>query len=327
VSEIQNPHDRFFRELFARPEVAAEFLQRYLPDEVADLLAPALPQLRKDSFVDLALQEHFSDLLYEVQLKEGQDAYVYVLFEHKSYPEPLIAFQLLRYLVRIWEQELNQKRRRPFAPIIPLVIYHGQAEWKVPLEFSALIEAPAALRGYVPQFRYHLSDLARYPDEALKGQEIHLRVGLLLLKYIYSQEMPARLPEILSLLRELKSEGSALELLETMLRYVMAASERMTEEVIERALLTAFPDKGGTVMATLAEKWLQQGLEQGREEGLQQAMQANILDVLVTRFGIVPEGVMEAVQRISDRATLQSLLREAVTAESLQDFENVLPRQ
>src|SRR3712207_1294937 len=102
MSELRNPHDRFFKEVFARPEVARDFLESYLPEAVATLLAPSAPQLRQGSFVDEALQEHFSDLLYEVQLTKGDTAYIYVLFEHKSYPEPLVALQLLRYMLRIW---------------------------------------------------------------------------------------------------------------------------------------------------------------------------------------------------------------------------------
>ena len=36
MPEITNPHDRFFKEVFARKEVAADFLRNYLP---ADVLA------------------------------------------------------------------------------------------------------------------------------------------------------------------------------------------------------------------------------------------------------------------------------------------------
>jgi hypothetical protein len=30
MSELRNPHDRFFRETFSRPEIARDFLQNYL---------------------------------------------------------------------------------------------------------------------------------------------------------------------------------------------------------------------------------------------------------------------------------------------------------
>ena len=88
TTELSNPHDRFFKEIFSRPEVARDFLQNYLPAAVVDQLDMASLELRKDSFVDPDLQQHFSDLLYQVNLETGEGAFVYVLFEHKSYPDP-----------------------------------------------------------------------------------------------------------------------------------------------------------------------------------------------------------------------------------------------
>jgi predicted transposase YdaD len=38
MSELQNPHDRFFRETFSRLEVARDFLTEYLPSEVVAVL-------------------------------------------------------------------------------------------------------------------------------------------------------------------------------------------------------------------------------------------------------------------------------------------------
>ncbi len=77
-----------------------------------------------------------------MQLRNGEEAYIYVLFEHKSYPEPLIAFQLLRYLVRIWERDLRQPGLVQLTPISPLVVYHGRAAWAVSIAYLALSSSP-----------------------------------------------------------------------------------------------------------------------------------------------------------------------------------------
>jgi predicted transposase/invertase (TIGR01784 family) len=91
MADLSNPHDRFFKELFSRKEAAQEFLRLYLPPEVAALLDPATLELTKDSFIDPELQEHFSDMLYKITLSQQQPAYIYLLFEHKSYPDKLVA--------------------------------------------------------------------------------------------------------------------------------------------------------------------------------------------------------------------------------------------
>lgn len=103
MDKINHPHDHFFQHTFAISEVVTDFLNLYLPTEVRQLLDLTTLELTKDSFVDEALQDHFSDLLYKLRLQNGTMARVYLLFEHKSYPAELVAFQLLRYMVRIPE--------------------------------------------------------------------------------------------------------------------------------------------------------------------------------------------------------------------------------
>jgi predicted transposase/invertase (TIGR01784 family) len=105
------PHDRFFKASWSRLEVAQGFLAHYLPTEVQAVLDLNSLSLTKDSFIDEALQGHYSDLLYQVTRQDGKGAYVYVLLEHKSYADRWTVFQLLRYIVRIWEQELNDLRQ------------------------------------------------------------------------------------------------------------------------------------------------------------------------------------------------------------------------
>jgi hypothetical protein len=119
-------------------------------------------QPAKDSFVDDELRDHFTDLLYETRLQDDTLAYVYLLFEHKSYSEPWTAFQLLRYMVRIWEYVLEQHQVTILPPIIPLVVYHGEERWQVDVRFRQLVTACPPLADYVPDFRYELYDLSMY---------------------------------------------------------------------------------------------------------------------------------------------------------------------
>ena len=82
MTALSNPHDRFFKAVFGRAEVAAEFLARYLPPEVAAVLEWRTLRAVKDSFLDPDLAQHPADLLYEVDLRGGGTGYVHVLFEH-----------------------------------------------------------------------------------------------------------------------------------------------------------------------------------------------------------------------------------------------------
>ena len=59
------------------------------------------------------------DLLFRTNIN-NREGYLYLLFEHKSYPSPDIAFQLLKYMVKIWDSKIEETSRLPI--IIPLVV-------------------------------------------------------------------------------------------------------------------------------------------------------------------------------------------------------------
>jgi predicted transposase/invertase (TIGR01784 family) len=107
--KIQNPHDRFFKETFGKVEVAKDFLNNYLPENIIKVIDVDTLEPQKDSFVNEELQEGFSDLLFKANIN-NREGYIYFLFEHKSYTSKDIAFQLLKYMVEIWEAKSKKRK-------------------------------------------------------------------------------------------------------------------------------------------------------------------------------------------------------------------------
>ncbi len=230
-TDLLDPHDTFFRQMLSEPKTAMDFVANYLPAPVVELLDLAQLRIEKDTFVDARLRKHYSDVLYSVPLRPGilpavaptvapdaqagkksrgkrrkpqaeQDdgrVYLYLLFEHKSQPDGGVRLQLLRYLTRIWEKEW--KRRKLLSGILPIVFYHGQDKWHYTLAFADLVQAPAALRPYTPDFQHLLIDLSAYSNDEIRG-EVWLRANLLLLKHIFDPDLIHKLPMILVLLRD-----------------------------------------------------------------------------------------------------------------------------
>ena len=127
---VQNPHDRFFRESFGRVHIARNYLEEYLPEPVLGLLDLDTLTLQEGSFIDEEMREHQTDLLYQVQLQGGGTATIYLLFEHKSFPDVLVALQLLRYMVNLWQQQVKEKV--PLTPIIPWWCIMGNVPGTLP---------------------------------------------------------------------------------------------------------------------------------------------------------------------------------------------------
>jgi predicted transposase/invertase (TIGR01784 family) len=283
--------------------------------------------LSKDTFIDDDLQEHFSDLLYRVRLYDQRDAYVYILLEHKSYPDPLVAAQLLRYMVRIWNAAMRLPRTKSLPPIIPVVLYHGDSRWNIAPNFGALVAAAEELRLYIPEFRYELVDLSAYLDDDIKGA-VMARVGLLILKHIFDPDLAQRLPDILALLRVLTSQKTGIDYLYTVLRYVAQASKIVNSEDLKNALEAAFPTEGENVMPTLARQWMEEGIQEGRQQGLQQGLQqgerrgllAAIEFGLEVKFGSEGLHLMPEITRLEDVNTLRLIFDAIKVAEGLDAF-------
>ena len=130
MNEFNNPHDRFFKELLSERVNARDFFRYYLPPEIVAELDLRKIELVNDDFIDEELNEHLADLLYRVKLKHGDEAFVFVLFEHKSAPEKFVAFQILRYIVRLWER-LEEQGIKNLPPVYPIVFYHGRRPWRI----------------------------------------------------------------------------------------------------------------------------------------------------------------------------------------------------
>ncbi len=94
------------------------------------------------------------------------------------------------------------------------------------------------------------------------------------------------------------------------------------EKVNNMAYVTSFERIG---IKRGMEKGMKMGLEKGLEQGLEQGRLAssreNIIDVLESRFGTVTDSVRDTIQGLSDIDHCKKLLREAVRASSMEDFE------
>ena len=69
--QLAHHHDAFFKRVLSEPLLAATFLREHLPENLRELLTLQSPQLLPGSFVDEALTQHHSDLLFQVPLNSG----------------------------------------------------------------------------------------------------------------------------------------------------------------------------------------------------------------------------------------------------------------
>ncbi|KXB09033.1 hypothetical protein AKJ60_01135 [candidate division MSBL1 archaeon SCGC-AAA385M11] len=129
--------------------------------------------LENVSYVDDNLKKHFSDLVFTVNIgdQEFPAAKIYLLFEHKSYPDSLVGMQILRYMALQWKEMYDQNKipGRKLPPIIPIVIYQGRESWQVRSSFQNLVEMPSdAFKELTPEFSFAFSISGKLTSEKSK---------------------------------------------------------------------------------------------------------------------------------------------------------------
>ncbi|WP_459844366.1 Rpn family recombination-promoting nuclease/putative transposase [Halanaerocella petrolearia] len=236
------------------------------------------------------LEEVFSDILYKVSLN-NKDAYIYLLFEHKSYTYKKISIQLLKYLIKIWELKLKQTEREKLPLVIPMVFYHGRQEWNIELNLSSLLgEIPEELEKYIPDFEYLLYDLSPYSEEEIKGTA-KARVFLEIIRAIFSDDFKERVKEALLVLDKLEEKETGMEYFETVVKYIMSAKDDLTEKELKEVAKEISTERSEKIM-TIAEKLREEGKKEGKKEGKREGkreMAKNLLNV-----GVEIDKIVEA---------------------------------
>ena len=257
MADLPNPHDKLFRALLGDPERARAFLRDHLPNSIVAQLADTLPEIIEGSFVDEALAGSQSDLLLKVELANGEPGLVFVLAEHKSSPDPGLPLQMATYMVRVWKSYAGTSsvRLRKLPPIIPVVVYHGSANWTVPDSLRDMIATEDDDLAFLPGAGYILRNLRAMEIDEL-SRNAALRMGFLTLR----RDILGFLADLIRYL----PEGS--DLRRQLLEYVLRVYKVDMDE-----LMSILRNEGHTEleaeMQTIAETLLEQGKAAGIKEG------------------------------------------------------------
>lgn len=310
------PHDSLFKATFSHPEHAVGELRHLLrKTTLAARIDWSTLRLCGGSFVDPTLRGRHSDLLFTARCG-AKDIYIYLLLEHQSSDDPLMAYRLLVYMVRIWERHVREHPATTRLPaIVPMVVHHSKEGWTSPTTFAELLdlepEALAAIGAHIPNFRFLLDDLHAASDASLRARAMSAlgRLSLFCLRHASEPDrMVQRFARWLDLLREIRNAPGGAEALELVWRYVFTVSAPVNpEDLVDRLLLVVGKESREEIV-TAAE----QLMERGRESAWREAL----LELLCARFGVVPESAAARVRTAAPAQIKQWLVR-TVTAPTL----------
>jgi predicted transposase/invertase (TIGR01784 family) len=138
-------HDALYHRLFGHPVIVAELLREFVP-------APLLDGLDLDHLDRLNTKFHAEsgdwregDMAWRIPRQGGGDAYLVLLLEFQSKSDRHMALRVLAYAALLWQQLQRERRLVPggrLPPVLPVVVYNGDAEWLAPAGVRELIALP-----------------------------------------------------------------------------------------------------------------------------------------------------------------------------------------
>ena len=271
--DIQNPHDKFFRAIISQPEYAGQLISINVPKEISVQLDWKRLRQVPGSFIDEGYKESFTDALFSIPYRgKKKDVLIGILVEHKSYPDPKVFSQLLRYQSNIYSSMEKM-------PILLQLFYHGKEKWNLPLSFFESLDLGSEdkdlFRGSVLDFQYQLIDVSseEYNDLRLS---LEIRSILYTLKNIWHlhkrEYIRAFFHEFLSKLRRVDNELYK-KIVDYWWGFVKVKPEEILkhisqkEENIMKSTMTQLLERGRA-------EGIETGIEKGREEGKIEAAQA-----------------------------------------------------
>lgn len=237
------------------PDVIRSFIEQYLLLELPSTVdLDRITPIRNES-VDAKLRVLFSDLIFELNTISGTS--IYLLFEHKSFPDKTIENQLIKYM-DTFELDYLKEHSEIKTPltIVLVLIYHGSYNWNIRFSHNRL----ANLKFF---------DLSKIPDEQIRGTAI-LKIVLLILKYINSEELVTKFDMIIELFKELKDDQHAKEYIRSFSFYVEHAAKEEFRDMLEQKMRHYFTEEeleSSTLIRELEAIGEKRGEKRGEEIG------------------------------------------------------------
>ena len=260
------PHDRLFRHTFSHRSEVILFIKNFLPAYIYKHLDFRTLKIQNTSYVNEKLENNYSDINYTCRWKNSErEVLLSFLFEHKSYSVKYAEFQLLRYLLEGYEQQLKQGG--PYSLIVPVLLYHGKEKFNEATFFETLELPDPVYRRFFPGFEFIKIDLGKYADEELLAVGTSFLASMLLL-FKHKQEKEFILNnyrKVFIFVEGYKSRDATDRFVQTLILYIFHSFKIEQGEIAEIA--DNLPKNVSDMFVSTYDIAVQTGRKRGKKEG------------------------------------------------------------
>ncbi len=272
-------HNNYFGCMFTDIRMVIELIEFFFPKELKERIDYKTIEICTNEFTDSELSKKYADVCIKLKIS-GEDAYINIMFEHKSTNDEGGIDQLRGYNNSRWDKDKSDGKKKR-TPIINVLFYHGDGEWKYGDNFNSLygIKDPKLYRFFM-SMPIIVIDLNKLENKDIKGS-IDFATAILLFANI--REKSITIGKALSKLwsKYSKSEISRIRFMESHVTYILNTRKDETEEeVLENIKKPCTEEKVMTLVDQIEERGKKEGMEEGwkkgRKEGIEEGIEKGI---------------------------------------------------
>ena len=316
--------DSLYHRLFSDPVMIEQLVRGFLPAGIADMLDFSRLERVNAKFHAARGDRREGDMVWRVPTLSGEMVHIYLMLEFQGTPERFMPVRVQVYAGLLWQQlvaeaALAQGGRLP--PLLPIVLYCGEARWTGPADTTELIALPkdSPLWPWQPQVRYHLID-----ENRLRAEDLARHDSLVALLFrIETCDRPDDLPGLVSQAVAWFAGHPGHATLRLAFGEVVENAVRGLVGGPEAATVSMDIEEVQGMLADRIKKWEQEllakGVAEGRAEGITEGVAKGIIQgkaegmaagraamlrrQFTRRFGALPGGA----ERLIESATAEQL--------------------
>ena len=294
-------HDTGYKYLFSHADLVRELLEVFAPPGVAEWLDYATLRPETGNFITPAMKKREDDVVWSIEL-QGQRVYLYLLLEFQSAIDKGMPVRMMQYLAALYDHLVRSKAidlANGLPPVLPMVIYNGDARWNGCTQIFDLIQPhPAELTAFQPKLKFWLLDEGRFSAEYLDGLH-RVMAAIFRMEHTHDTEDTKRA------IRYLGRAVAQSPFKQTIDRAVMQWMRYRLSRKMPGLPLPTLDEllRGTDMLETNIDQWKakavaegvligeQRGLQMGKLEGESLALQR----LLTRRFGPIPPDMLEQI--------------------------------
>lgn len=275
---IENQHDKMFKDLFNDKEDVKKFLLDYINFDIENREL----QRCNNSYISNKYKSYEADIVYKIKNRN-----IFFLIEHQSTIDERMPYRILNYCIEIHKEEIDINKARnkdyDYPLIIPIVLYTGKSKWNVKRNFSAKIKNSNNEEKYI-EMKYELVDINNYTEEELLEKNTAISYAMLIEKNKEKEELIRTLNRI----SQVSNNNEVNKKLVKIIQYILTPmlkedTEKISEKfkLKEEWTMKTLQDYFLAEWNKLKEEKLEEGKKEGKKEGIKEGMKEGMKIVVI----------------------------------------------